>query len=348
MKKTLYFLFTLALAACTTSQKEEPVEKHYDARSNVINVKSLIHEIEMEEPIISTWASPIIMNNYLVIGDVKSPGKLIHIFDKNNFKYLASTGDFGQGPGELSNMGSLLPVEQYNSFYVLDAGSQNIYNFNIDSILCDPNYLPSVKGKMNGRRFPVQIHYVNDTLSYAMVWDILNAGDYRPRAACYNLLTGESRFMEYLGHPEVERKRVSLAVSPENNLYAEAYWYHDLITLHSLDGKLKHILYGAKWNNQRSNRNEYFGVPCFCNDKLIATYVGGPRFVKKNGQEKVVYPTQLAIFDLKGNYLATLETNYAIHNLCVDEENDRIIFSFDDEIQFGYLDLKSVPGLGKK
>ena len=86
MRKALYFLFTLALAACTTSQKEEPVEKHYDARSNVINVKSLIHEIEMEDPIISTWATPIIMNNYLVIGDTKSPGKLRALKKSSLFK----------------------------------------------------------------------------------------------------------------------------------------------------------------------------------------------------------------------------------------------------------------------
>ena len=62
------------------------MEKHYDARSNVINVKSLIHEIEMEDPIISTWATPIIMNNYLVIGDTKSPGKLRALKKSSLFK----------------------------------------------------------------------------------------------------------------------------------------------------------------------------------------------------------------------------------------------------------------------
>ena len=335
----------MLFSACA---KEETVEKHYDARSNVIHVKSLMHEIEMEEPPISMWGAPVIVNDYLVVGDLKSYDGLVHVFDRKTFKYLASAGTFGQGPSELSNMGETIPVEARNSVYVVDHGSQNIYEFQIDSMLQNPHYLPSSRGKINGMQFPIFTHYVNDTLSYALIADVLNFNDYHPRTARYNLLTGKIECTEYAGHPEIERKRISMAASPENNLYAEVYWYHDLVTLHSLDGKLKHILYGAKWNNQKSSKNEYFSHPLFCKDKLIIPYVGGERFIKKNGKETSVYPTKLVVFDLEGNYMETLETEYEIMQLCYDPYSDRLIFSLNADMQFAYLDLKSVPGLGKK
>ena len=43
---------------------------------------------------------------------------------------------------------------------------------------------------------------------------------------------------------------------------------------------------------------------------------------------------------LDGNYLKTLETGYKIARFCYDRDNNRILLSMDDDIQFGYLDMK--------
>ena len=53
------------------------------------------------------------------------------------------------------------------------------------------------------------------------------------------------------------------------------------------------------------------------------------------------------IFTKMGDYIATLETGYRITCISYDSEADRIVFTFDDEIQFGYLDLESIKPLLK-
>lgn len=70
---------------------------------------------------------------------------MIHVFDKNTFAYLASVGDRGQGPSEIANMGSIIPDEANNSFYVFDHGHQLLYDYPIDSILSNPAYQPQKK-----------------------------------------------------------------------------------------------------------------------------------------------------------------------------------------------------------
>ena len=62
----------------------------------------------------------------------------------------------------------------------------------------------------------------------------------------------------------------------------------------------------------------------------------------KNGQQSVHQPDKLIIFDLAGNHLATLNIGLPIVAFCFDKENNRIIFSFDDEFQFAYLDLDGI------
>lgn len=50
--------------------------------------------------------------------------------------------------------------------------------------------------------------------------------------------TGEIIPMKYSGHPELKRKRVSFAVSVENGIYVECYWYNDLMSICNLNGNL--------------------------------------------------------------------------------------------------------------
>lgn len=330
-------LWILSMFSC--KRESEPI-KHYDALSKVKDVKENIHEIDFEDVEISTFGRSFILNDYLIISDYKSFDKLIYIFDKNTFKYLTSVGDRGQGPSEIANMGSVIPDEEHNSFYVIDHGHQLLYNFPMDSILANPNYLPRKKADIDPAEFPSKIQYVSDTLSYALYMHVLNPGDYKPMVGKWNMLTGKKDFMEYTGHPEIERKRVSFAASVENNLYVEAYWYHDLITICSLDGKLKYTLYGEKWDNRKSNKNGYYSDIAFCKDKLIMEYLGDARF--KNDESTSINPTKLIVFDLEGNHLKTLETGYSISNFSYDKENNRLIIVFDDEIQFGYLNLDTV------
>lgn len=48
-------------------------------------------------------------NNHSIeyVVDYKSMDKLIHVFDKDNFKWLYSFGDIGQGPNDISSIGTI-------------------------------------------------------------------------------------------------------------------------------------------------------------------------------------------------------------------------------------------------
>ena len=52
--------------------------------------------------------------------------------------------------------------------------------------------------------------------------------------------------------------------------------------------------------------------------------------------------TKLIVFNTDGDYVRTLDVGYKINHFCYDEENNRLIFNFNDDIQFGYLDLNNL------
>jgi hypothetical protein len=145
--------------------------------------------------------------------------------------------------------------------------------------------------------------------------------------------TGEIKPMPY-EHPDINKKRIGFAASVENDIYVECYSLHNLMTICSLDGDLKYNIYGRNWNgNSKTNVIHHYYAVAFCNDRIIAAYSGG------DYDSDEYFPTKFLVFDLNGDYIQTLETGYRILDFCHDEANNRIIMAFDDDIQFGYLEL---------
>lgn len=203
MKTGLFFcLFLIIFSSCKQSTDDT---NFYDSNENVNEVKSFLHDITISDVDISDFGSPFLLNQYLIISDFKSFDKLIHIFDKNTFRYLTSVGERGQGPSEITNMGAIVPDHERNTFYVIDHGKQSFLSFPMDSVLANPDYKPVKKTDMNPDEFPVNMQYVNDTLSYALFMRVLNPGDYIPVVAKWNMQTGKADFMPYAGHPEIEK-----------------------------------------------------------------------------------------------------------------------------------------------
>jgi hypothetical protein len=79
----------------------------------------------------------------------------------------------------------------------------------------------------------------------------------------------------------------------------------------------------------------------FCGDKIFALYSGAePFYHDAKGEKKSNAPTKFHVFDLHtGDYIQTLETGYRIRYFCYDKENNRLILSLDDDIQFACLEL---------
>jgi len=330
MKKLSYLIFVFFLCFGCTSE----TNKQQNNRNNIVNVKNKIIEIEVEDVLIGDNARSSIANEFLIIKDSKAIDEQIHIFDKNNFNYLASTAQRGQGPDEITNIGTVESNATNRTIYVSDHGKYKIFSYELDSIIANPLYKPQEKMKMKSDLFPISYQYINDTLCIGLVIAPIGNSDFKEAVAKWNMLTGNIQMMKY-EHPQIEKKRISFAASMEYGIYVECYLYHDLMTICGLDGNLKYNIYGKNWNNRTSNSIKHYGKVIFVDDKILAAYSGGKNF--SNSSE--YYPTRFFVFDLNGDYIKTIETGYKMIDFCYDRDNNRIIMVLDDVIQFAYLPL---------
>lgn len=329
MSRLLYILFIVTCWSCIDSSE---TEKYQNQRNNVVNVHDKVKEIKIEDALINGNSYPYIMDSYLLIGDYKSLDKIIHLFDKKTYKYIASTGNLGEGPGEIVTLGHIGTDTKNRKFYVTDHGKQKIFSYSLDSIFANPSYIPEVKMTLSEKQFPDRYKYINDTLCIGRIIEPIGNSDFKTSLGRWNMSTGEIKIMKY-EHPEIEKKRISFASSMENGVYVEVYEHHDLITICGIDGNLRHNIYGPNWDNKKSNRIHHFGEVEFCNDKIITTYSGGDNFSNE------YFPTKFIVFDMTGNYIKTLDIGRMIDHFCYDKENNRIIMSLNDEMEFGYLNL---------
>ncbi|MDR0699298.1 MAG: 6-bladed beta-propeller [Tannerella sp.] len=332
IKKLLYIPI---IAICCSCSKSSDTEKYRNKSDHIIFVKEKINEINFQEVLISQYARLYLINDYLLIADGRSLDKLIHIFDKKSFRYIAGVADRGQGPGDIANIGFVGVNESDNTFYVNDHGKQKIFGYRLDSVLANPLYMPEVKMTMNEKQFPSKYQFINDTLLMGVT--IVPAGNsgFDHATAKINMNTGE--IIPILNkHPKVTRKRISFAASPEHGIYVECYNYHDLMTIYDLNGNLKYNLYGRKWNDKTTNRFGYYEKVLFCKDKIVALYSDAKN---RYSDAENSSPTQFLIFNTDGDYIQTLETEFSILDFCYDMDNHRIIMHLNDEIQFACLYL---------
>jgi hypothetical protein len=318
--------------SCTVSNE---AEKYQGSRNNIIHVRDRVKEITMEEPPISSLNRLHLMDRYLIIQDMKSLNKLIYLFDKDNFAYVTGAVHRGQGPNEIANMGLLAVDEAHRRFYVSDHGKNKIFSYNLDSILSDSSCEPEVKMEMGTDIFPDYYQILNDSIFICRVIQRLENNNYKPAVGKMNTKTGAIALMNYENPKITGRKRSSVAVSVEHGIYVEYHHNIDLMTICTLEGRLICNIYGPDWSND-SKRNAYYSKVVFCGDKIYATYLGERSF---NQQRQSNLPLQLIVFDLNGNYIHTLDTGLRISDFCYDKESRRLLLSFNDDIQFGYLDL---------
>jgi hypothetical protein len=334
INRFLCFLLAVFCWGCADSS----TEKHQGKRDKVVNVRDRVVEIKIEEPLINSFNRLHVMDNYLIIQDMKAVKEMIHLFDKNDFTYVTSLAEKGQGPHEIANMGLIAIDEARHKFYVSDHGKQRLLSYDIDSVL-SLTYQPEVKMQMDEITFPDYYQIINDSVAICRVIQRLGAGNYKPTVGKTNMKTGGIELMKY-EHPHITgRKRSSMVASIENGLYVEYYHNHDLMTICNLDGDLIYNVYGSDWSKDSDRGGDYYYTDAiFCGDKIYAAYLGGKSIVDGRSQ----LPTRIRVFDLRGNYIQTLETNLYISNFCYDADNNRLILSMNDEMQFAYLPLEGL------
>jgi hypothetical protein len=333
MKKAIIIFVLFFYFGCRSGNE---TEKYQNKRDNITNVHDRIKEIEMEDVLISPLNRLYVTKDYLLISDFNSPDEQIHLFNKGDFSHVTSIAPKGQGPGDLANMGQIAIDDVNDVFFVSDHGKQKIFSYELDSVICNPHYIPEVKMIMNQDFFPSKYWYINDSLSIGIFIEPTGDSDFSQYVAKLNMNTGEIKKMNY-EHPDIMKRRIKCAVSVENDVYVECYVHHDLITVCSMNGDLRYNIYGRYWNDNTSNRINYYGDVVICNDRIFALYSEG-----NDSRSSNRYPTKFLVFNLYGDYIQTLETEYPITAFCCDKENNRIILSMNADIQFGYLSLNEI------
>lgn len=334
MKKIICLFLTMAL--CCSCLSKSTAEIYQVEREHIIDVHDRINEIPLGDLLIGFYSWPVVIDNYMFITDYKTTNEFVHIFDKNNFKYITSIAPRGQGPGEIARIGGYITEDKANrKFYVSDFGKYRIFSYDLDSAIIDPDYFPVEKLRMSEQTVIDNYEYINDTLSIGVAIQRFGNGDFNPIVVKFNMKTGEIIPMSYAINPHVKKKRIFFALSMEHGIYVEAYMPHDLMTICTLDGELIYNIYGPNWDTE-THDNDYFNNVIFCEDKIVATYSGEKSVTV---DRKPIYATKFQVFDLEGNYLRTLETGYSIISYCYDKDNHRIIMSLNDEMQFAYLDV---------
>ena len=329
LEKIVLGLMLIVFVSCSG---DSDTEKYQNKRDKVSNIKSQIKEIPTEDVLIGDIARLHIIDNYLFIQDARSMDKQIHIFNKDDFKYITSIANQGQGPGEITRMGHIEEDKKNHAFLVSDHGKQRIFSYSIDSALTISSYIPEVKAVINKSQFPSVYKLMNDSLSVALIIEPIGVNDFAQSVVKWNINTGNIQALTEK-HPSTKKKRVSFAVSEKNELLVECYSYYDLMTIHRLDGSLFLNIYGPNWDKESPQRNPHYRKVAFCGDYILASYSG-----EEYSPESHI-PTKFLVFDLKGNYIKTIETDYRISDFCYDEKNNRIILVLDSEIQFAYLDF---------
>ena len=106
MKKfiVLFMLSVMCFTGCLGDKSK--AEKIQKKRDKIVNVKNEIVDIKTE--VLFGKSLLYIIDDYLVLLEVasKTP-KCIHLFDKNTFRHIASTGLLGRGPGEITEPGNI-------------------------------------------------------------------------------------------------------------------------------------------------------------------------------------------------------------------------------------------------
>ena len=333
-KKCLVQLLCLFLiTSCGTKGNE--VEKVQSSRNSVLDVSDRVKEINTGDVLIGASSRMYVGDGYWMVADHKAYDKMIHVFGNEDYNHLFSVGQLGQGPYEITRLGDIGIDNVRKKFYVSDHGKMKIFSYDIETLMKDPDsYQHEVKLEMKKNMFPSTYHYVSDTLSYARVIKPTSNNSFRQDIAKWNMVTGEMTPMEY-SHPAIKNKRSIFAMSMEKGFYVEAYLQHDLLSICDLDGRLITNIYGPDWNGGGKSDISTFGDVMVTPDYIIVSYSGGSYYESD-------FPTKLFVFDLDGDYLKTLDVKLRMTGCCYDYKSNRIVMSFDEDIQFGSLDLDNV------
>lgn len=343
MKILRNVFFTLfAITAFYGCNRDESQEKYINWNSHLVNMSDSIQDIKTSIIFGDSWL--YILDNYLILCENSPSGnKGVHVFNKNTFEYITSTAIVGEGPGDVARQGRIAVNPNKHEFWLSDYAKMVMWRFPIDSVLHNSKFKPSEKFDLYSKLFIEKFGFLNDTIALGKGVGVISNNSFAMHMVKLNLRTNTTKPFGY-EHPKSVGKGKSnstFAISVNHGFYVNCYYYIDLVTICDLEGKLRCNIYGSSWNTRKNDKNVYFyGVDIYHN-YVIGGYINDKGFIfDQNQRPRGNLPSKLAIMDSNGNHIKTLEIGYKFKYFCVDEQNKRVIFYFDDrENPLGYINL---------
>jgi hypothetical protein len=342
MKNTFLFscLISILLLGCNNVDSDKS-KTFQESSEKTVNVKDQI--IDIKTDLLFQYCSMTISDSILIINELTPSGaKGIHLFNKNNLKYITSTGFVGRGPGEITRLGESTINFNSKVIWVDDYAKMLSWKFPINSILSNENFIPTEKLRMDKDLFQIKYAFINDSITIGR--SVFPTSNHSMDIATTKRNIYDSKIEKYgYHHPDLkDRESYSgFTLSKENKRYITCFTYVDLITICDLNGKLRCNIFGPKWQSTEIKRNKFFVNVDTYKNYIIASYIGGEGVLRlEDGGVDIIAPSKLLVFDIDGNYVKTIEVGYEFSEFCVDEDNNRVIAYFDDRINpLGYFSL---------
>lgn len=335
MKKIIgLLLIVLFFYSC----KDESLRRFKLGDGELVDVSTEIIDLEMEQ--IVAMPDLVILGDYLIISDVRAIDKGIHIFDKHKLEFLGSTGVLGEGPGQITRYGEIAVTPNGREFWMPDFAKLKIFKFDIDSVLMDDSYLPSISKPFEMEFFLTRIKLVDENLALGTGLQPLSINTFRVSLGRWDLNSGKiEKFGEEHSKLIGERTNAFFDYSYGQKIMALAHINHDILTVYDSTGTIKYHILGEKEFDNHKRRYNFFGQVRIGSKFIFSSYLGSEGFrMDENQRPKSVPKSKILAFDLEGNLSKIFETGHELGFFVVDDHNKRVICYFADrEVPIGYF-----------
>jgi len=271
----------------------------------------------------------------------RSVNKKIHLYNKNTFDHIISTGIVGKGPGEMHNPGWNTWDTKKGIIWYPDNSKRVLWKFEIDSIINNPHYKPSKPFK-----FPSALVFPKSAAPYSgglFSYAIDNPEYYFYVANANGKIIDSLNLPNRSGiYPDLNRDKIKTTqwyyytIHPSKEIVFVAYHYADIIV--GTDFK-SNILFKKQGPDEiledpkRINPNKAFKnerkTTYWClrsDEEYVYCLYSGRNFFRKEEQEIVPQGAKtIFVFTWKGRPVIKIHLDRPATKFAIDKENDRII-----------------------
>lgn len=317
------------------------------SKENTLDAQNKIKTIEINDFL--GFGEMTVIDSFFIYTDFRTfqGEEAIHIYNAKDFSWIKSLGTIGRGPKEITRIGSATFDNRNRNLWFYDYGREVRWCFNLDSMITINDYFPYIKKELNHEILLIESGFINDSTLIGTAVIPLSANSMKMTTAMENINTSEIKEYgyRYINSDDRYDTYSSFNLSLKNRLYVNAYKNIDCLSLCDLNGELVYNFVGENINKtgEEYKLYEYFTQVQFYKDYIIGSYLGEPKVIFHKSGEEVISPNKLLLFNIKGKFVKALNIGEGFTSFCIDEERDRIIFSFEErEKMFGYININEL------